>query len=393
MHIAIFLDQNPNFLGGAQRSALNHAKYLRLAGHRVSFVAPRAGFAEGSRDDIFYPSFELKWLGDIAAPLGIVAPQRYVHQAFAERGIPDLVHVQGEFMAALLGNKFAFQLDLPVVQTLHTNLRGIRDSAGRRLTATLIRFSSRSICREVPSLGLRRTSDVFEYLNQICNQAKVVVAPSKHWAKEVMSISGLKHIRVVPNGFDDDVFASIAKPTLTNVTPELIWSGRFSAEKGFIDCIYAVAAAKRQTNERFHVKFYGAGVLEAKGRRLVRRLVLQDRISFLGPVPHREMLLALSGAQAVLQTNLDSETQGMTVMEAGVLQTPAIIRDPKIAAELPVDSYWLAQDSTIDGLGRAIAGAVDDIASGDAKPADFGETFLQSKQTEDLLKLYERALG
>ncbi len=393
MHIAIFLDQNPNFLGGAQRSALNHAKYLRLAGHRVSFVAPRAGFAEGSRDDVFYPSIDLKFFGSVAAPLGFNAPEKYIHQAMLQRGIPDLIHVQGEFAAALLGNKFAFELDLPVVQTLHTNLRGIRDSTGHRLTAMLIRFSSRSICREVPSMGSRRTSDVYEYINQICNQAKIVVAPSTHWAKEVMSISGLKHIRVVPNGFDDDAFASIAKPTLTKITPELIWSGRFSAEKGFLDCIYAVAFAKRQTNERFRVKFYGAGALEAKGRRLVRRLGLQDRISFLGPVSHREMLLALSGAQAVLQTNLDSETQGMTVMEAGVLQTPAIIRDPKIAAELPFDSYWLAQDSTIDGLGRAIAGAVDDIASGDAKPADFGEKFLQSKQTEDLLELYERALG
>ena len=72
---------------------------------------------------------------------------------------------------------------------------------------------------------------------------------------------------------------------------------------------------------------------------LVARLAPAASIVFAGRLPYAETLRRIAAADAVVQTSIGFETQGMTVFEAASLGTPAVVSDPDIGAELG-SGFW-----------------------------------------------------
>ena len=126
---------------------------------------------------------------------------------------------------------------------------------------------------------------------------------------------------------------------------------------------------------------------------MVRTLEPAASVVFAGRLPYVETLRRIATADAVVQTSVGFETQGMTVFEAASLGTPSVVSDADIAAELG-SGMWPVADPTIAALAAALRTAAADIAAGAAPVPDpsLRERFRQSSRTAAMVEVYERAL-
>ncbi|MBU3994727.1 MAG: glycosyltransferase, partial [Actinobacteria bacterium] len=131
-------------------------------------------------------------------------------------------------------------------------------------------------------------------------------------------------------------------------------------------------------------------------RARVESVGLWDRVTLAGPVPHEEALAAIHNADALVQTSIGFETQGLTPFEAALVGTPTIFCDPAIAADVAVTPSWLVADATVESLAGTLAESVTALAAtpGELRvPFAQAREFLQSAQSERLLEVYARALA
>ena len=105
------------------------------------------------------------------------------------------------------------------------------------------------------------------------------------------------------------------------------------------------------------------------------------------------MLRQLASADALIQTSVGFETQGMTVYEAGVVGTPSVLCDWNIADDLPADSYWRVDDQSVEALATTIREAYEDLKAGSGKQIDLRGEMFQSELYKKSIAIYERAIA
>jgi len=111
-------------------------------------------------------------------------------------------------------------------------------------------------------------------------------------------------------------------------------------------------------------------------------------------MPYAEVLRSIQAADAVVQTSIGFETQGMTVFEAASLGTPSVVSDPAVAGELGT-GRWDAPDGTVSELAATLRRAASDIEAGTPPTPDptVRERFRQSSRTAAMLEVYRRVTG
>jgi glycosyltransferase involved in cell wall biosynthesis len=128
---------------------------------------------------------------------------------------------------------------------------------------------------------------------------------------------------------------------------------------------------------------------------LVRQLGITKTAHIKGRLPHKKLVATFATADAVCQTSIGFETQGMTVYEAVSVGTPVFVVDPQIAGELPAENVWLSKKPDVDSMAKSLKAMVADIRSGNNKRAHATAewTVLQSKLTAKWLSIYEQAIA
>jgi glycosyltransferase involved in cell wall biosynthesis len=191
---------------------------------------------------------------------------------------------------------------------------------------------------------------------------------------------------------DDQNLAGIFKKPASNHQPKQVtfaWSGRFSHEKRMMEFLRAIAAAKLPAK----VKVFGGGPLLKKAQAFIAKNGLKETVVLVGRVSHDQMLQELSSADALIQTSIGFETQGMTVYEAGVVGTPSILCDSNIANELPANSYWLVPDDTVGALAGVLRMAYKQIIEGSGKSIDLRQELYQSHLVAKSVSVYQEAIA
>ncbi len=388
MHCVMFVDQHPDTLGGMQTSVRLQRRFLELAGHRVTIVSPRyRGKHTADPAVIELPSVPLG-PGEYSMAIPGKGSDRMLATAMAPRESVDVVHVQADFWQAIIGYRFAKDNNLPVVHTMHNRL-DVGIAATMPLPGLVQRgfgFAQKAFLHT----RLPVAADAWTYLRRFTDHAQHVTAPSSHFARLLQDEGVFAHVDVVPNGMDDELAAGLLAqpPTEPNPRPRLAWVGRFSAEKRLLPFLDAVAIAN--IDAEIHV--FGDGADRAKAEAKARSM---DRPSVIirGKVPYGQMLAELRRADALIQTSQGFETQGMTVYEAAALGTPSLLSDRSIAEDLPEGVYWLTEDDSIAGLAQALGKCVDQLRSGHGPQTSAFDpaSFLQSRQTQLMVKVYEEA--
>ncbi|GAA1996556.1 glycosyltransferase [Microbacterium ulmi] len=415
MHVVFFGDQHVESFGGAQVSMRLQRRFLEKAGHTVTVVAPRM---HGPRGRAIAPD-----AGYLDMPSIPITPDReysftwpgrrtdtWVDAALASRPPVDLVHVQADFWGAFIGHRFARRHGLPVVHTMHN-----RVDVGIAATVPFPSLVLRTLnAWERRALGMSGPgNDGWAYLRRFAGRADAVTAPSGHFAHRLeqhgvvpgsrhLSESS-RHVDVVWNGIDDDVLDAVLAEgprVRADGPPRLVWLGRMSPEKRLLPFLEAVAAS----GIRAGVQVLGGGGQLRAARRLVERLGPVADVDFVGRAPYDEVLRRLRAADALVQTSIGFETQGMTPFEAATLGTPAIVSDPDIARELE-SGFWAvgggadaapaAADASVGALAATLRTAAADIEAGRAPAANpaVRDRFRQSSRTAAMLEVYDRVLA
>jgi 1,2-diacylglycerol 3-alpha-glucosyltransferase len=395
VHILIFLDQNPASLGGVQASVLLQQKYLELAGHRVTVAAPASKFGTKSKPgQIIYPSMPLTPNREYNACVNLGGAYRQIVAELDDIGEPvDVVHVQADWWGALLGVGFAARQGLPLVTTLHTNLMiGATKVVGIVGARFLFWLHSELFGRWVDRHSWRGSVNGWKYLAQICSHSDAVIAPSGHFARLAKEMSVAANIQVVPTGVDDAALDGLldSRPARDPENPvTFVWSGRFSHEKRMLHFLEAFKLA----NVPARVRIFGNGPLLKKANEFIAENNLADFVKIVGRVTHDEMLHQLAEADALIQTSVGFETQGMTVYEAGVVGTPSVLCDWNIADDLPDGTYWRVENQSVAALAQSIRNAYADIEAGRAKKIDLRHTMYQSELYKKSIDIYERVIA
>ena len=398
MHIAMFLDQHPRSLGGIQTSAMLQRKYLEKLGHKVTFVTPSSGKRLIERGFFTLPSWPLTYNWEYSFVANARRSRKRLDRSQRRRVDKfDLVHVQADMWGAIIGIGFAQRNHLPVVMTSHFNLAaGTQEVIGKYPSKFLFWLLSREFLKHL-KLPLRdTTTDAWRYIQLITNQVDVVLVPSGHFGRDLKANGVTSELRVMHNGVDDEridsTLASIKdQPNHTDKKIHLIWAGRFQHEKRLLEFINAVHQAKL---ENVVVDVYGRGPLWKKTEELIKHYNLEKQVVLHGMAPHARMLAHFAKADALVQTSVGFETQGMTVFEAAAVGTPSILCDKNIAEEFEPGAHWTVEDDSVEALANSLNRAVADIRAGDNRGNLLigDELLLQSGLTKRTVAIYDELL-
>lgn len=423
MHIVFFGDQHLESLGGAQVSMRLQRRYLERAGHTVTVVAPAMPLRQaqgpkgqgpkGQRPKGQGPKGQgSKGQGPKAADAGYLdlpsvpitvdreysmswpgrRTDRFLDRAFAHRPPVDLVHVQADFWGAFIGHRFAHRHGIPVVHTMHN-----RVDVGMAAVTPLHKpvLAVLNLWRRAAMRGIGSPvggSDGWAFLRGIAQGSSAVTAPSGHFARRLEQHGVFDPVDVVWNGIDDELLAQTLAARDSNVAPgtrrpRFVWLGRMSPEKRLLPFLQAVVESRVDAE----IEVIGGGGQLRAAEKIARG---HDGIRFAGRLPYAETLARIAAADAVVQTSIGFETQGMTPFEAATLGTPTVVSDPDIAGELR-GGLWEVPDASVTALTETLQRAASDIVAGRAPTPDpdVAAAFRQSSRTAAMIEVYERVLA
>ncbi|AXL13938.1 glycosyltransferase [Microbacterium foliorum] len=412
MHIVFVGDQHLDSLGGAQVSMRLQRRHLERAGHTVTVVAPRMhgprvrNAADPANIDL--PSVPITTDREYSMSWPGRRTDTVLDQAMTRRPPVDVVHVQADFWGAFIGHRYAARHGIPVVHTMHNRVDvGIAavTPLHRPVLAVLNLWRRRALRRVagiapdgsgtgITSSG--RDSDGWAFLRGIARGASAVTAPSTHFARRLEEHGVFSPVDVVWNGIDDEVreaTLAAAPPERAPGRPRLVWLGRMSPEKRLLPFLHAFV----ESGVDAELEIIGGGAQRAAAEKIVSGV---RGVRFAGKLSYPETLARIAAADALVQTSIGFETQGMTPFEAATLGTPSVISDPDIAAELG-GGLWAVpgasgtEDQRRTALAETLRRAVSDIAAGTAPVPmrEVSEAFRQSSRTAAMIEIYERVLA
>lgn len=397
MHVLVVTDQHAQSLGGVQVSLRLQRKYLERLGHQVTIVAPKLHRAHESHpDDIDLPSWPITRDREYGVSWPGRRTDRIVRAALLSRPPVDVVHIQGDFWGALIGYRVARALDVPVVHTMHNNVH-----EGTRAVTPLapLAFWMLNLWRRL-TLGRTqsRQRGAWRYLASLAEHASEITAPSAHFASELEAHGVSPHVTVTPNGVDDDMIertlSQVDTEPPSHFPPEnvhMVWLGRMSHEKRILQFLKALTLVDADVRQRLRIDLFGAGLLANEVAAFIRDSGLGETVKQRGSVSHEDAVVALAAADALVQTSVGFETQGLTVFEAAAVGTPSILCDWNIADDLDVEPSWRVPDTSVVALAQTLATATRELTAQRLRiPESVAHRFLQSEQTQVMLSVYRR---
>ncbi|MBO0981864.1 glycosyltransferase family 4 protein [Microbacterium sp. SD291] len=400
MHIVFFGDQHLDSLGGAQVSMRLQREFLERAGHTVTVVAPRMHGPRASASgpaSVDLPSMPITVDREYSMSWPGRAADRFLDAAMTHRPPVDLVHVQADFWGAFIGHRYASRHGIPVVHTMHNRV-DVGIAAVTPLHRPVLAFLNAWRRRALRGAGEQPVPgrDGWAFLRGLAAGAAAVTAPSTHFARRLEEHDVFSPVDVIWNGIDDDLRAATlaAAPDLrVPGRPRFVWLGRMSPEKRLLPFLEAFVASGVDAD----LEIIGGGGQRAAAEKIVAAL---PHVRFAGRLTYPQTLARIAAADALVQTSIGFETQGMTPFEAATLGTPSVISDPDIAAELG-GGLWAvpgaegSEAQRISALSETLRLAASDIANGTAPAPSYevAEAFRQSSRTAAMIAVYQRVLA
>ena len=315
MHIGIFTDCYTPQVNGVVTSVKILEQELRNLGHKVTVVTVRVPGYEDDQDNIIrIPSVPfIRWSEfRVGIPLGYDT-----YRKLNGLGL-DLIHTHTEFTLGFVGKYLASHLNIPIIHTYHTMYEDYTHYVfdhkyGKRMVKKLITTGSRFYVRKYDS----------------------IIAPS---AKTLAALRGYgvrNTIEVVPTGIDISKFQhnhdeadcmALRKRYGLKATDYVMLSlGRISKEKS-VDAIIAQMPRILKFIPEAKLLIVGDGPYRAELEKYVDSLGVRSSVIFAGQVAFEEVGLYYSSADIFVNAS-QSETQGLTIIEAMASKLPVVVYD------------------------------------------------------------------
>lgn len=319
LRIAMVCDPIGDYKAGVIVSTMRFARLLRDRGHHVIFIGARS--KENPVDDYHH---EMKAYRFRSIPLPKSGGWRLALPTIGEAKKIlldeqiDIVHLALPMSAALITAKAAHSLGIKIVAHSHSQPENLFMGAPKLARPLLDRAWN-------------------TYLAWLYGKAESIIYPSKlaHSLLNNLTAENMPSA-VISNGIDTKNFY----PTDVNDfhdrfgipkdTVNILFVGRLFPEKS-VDTLIEAMRHIIEVHPKTHAMIVGDGYLRPKLETLVKKLNIQEYVTFLGLVSDEEKLLAYNASDIFVLPSL-AELEGMVVLEAMACGKPIIISDAKMSA-------------------------------------------------------------
>ena len=328
MRIGIFTDTYPPYINGVSTSVHMLQRGLEKKGHKVYIVTVNS---EGMKYN-----FESENIIRIPGiPIGIydyrltgIYPLKPL--ATIKSWNLDVIHSHTEFGVGSFARIIAKQYNIPLVHTYHT----MYEDYIHYITKGYFDKSSKKVVEYLTNFYCEKTADA------------LIVPGEKPKALFKDKYGMEKEVYVVPTGIEierfyrenvnqDEVNILKEKHNITKDDFVLMYVGRMALEKnlGFL-----IECQKELLKKKMNLKliFVGDGPDADKLKEDVKKAKLEDKIIFTGKIPWVEVAKYYQ-MTAVFVTASNTETQGLTIMEAMSAGAVTVCRNDEAFRETITD--------------------------------------------------------
>ncbi|WP_404456589.1 glycosyltransferase family 4 protein [Oceanobacillus kapialis] len=321
MKILITTDVYSPVINGVVTSIVNLKRELEKFGHEVRVLTLSNEIKSYIEQDVTYISS--LGVGKIypGARVTISKKCKYLKELMEWR--PDVIHSQCEFSTFRLAKHLAKSLHVPIIHTYHTVYEDYthyfspKQSWGKAMVA----FFSKKVLKH----------------------ATTVIAPTEKVSTLLQGYGVKRPIKVIPTGIDLSSYkqgnAMQARKDVRNQLniPEknrvLIFVGRLAKEKNLEEVLSNFSRVKL---EDMSLLIVGDGPHRQALEEYARKLNIEDNVIFTGMVDPKELPPYYQAADIFVSAS-NSETQGLTYIEALASGLPALCRKDPCLTNVIVD--------------------------------------------------------
>jgi len=329
MRIGIFTDTYPPYINGVSTSIVMLKRALEKKGHQVYVVTVNPENYSYKYED------SDKIIRIPGIPIGIydyrltgVYPLRAIDTI--KKWNLDVIHSHTEFGVGTFARIIAKQLDIPLVHTYHTMYedyvyyitKGYFDGTSKKIVEYLTKFYCDKTATEL-IVPTKKTYDLFK------NKYKVD-----------------RNVHIIPTGIEVDRFyrekynkldISDLKKSL-KIKPDekvILFVGRLGKEK----CVDVLLEGQKNISKAFpkcKLVIIGDGPDAEEFKNIARKLKIENKVIFTGKVPWDDIPKYYQMAD-LFATASNTETQGLTVIEAMAASIPVVCLDDEAFRMVIVD--------------------------------------------------------
>lgn len=223
----------------------------------------------------------------------------------------DLIHIQTPFMAHYAGMSAARKLNIPVVSTYHT-------------------LFEEYFHHYIPFLPKKILKNITRYYSRLqCNSLDAIIVPSAAMRTRLLEYAVSTPLHILPTGISLENFESTAgsqfrlKHKIPEDRPIALFVGRVAREKNINFLLKAIHSTLVKCPETLLI-IAGDGPAISDLKNTVCSSGLEDAVSFIGYVDHKQELPACYAAANVFVFASRTETQGLVLLEAMAAGLPVI---------------------------------------------------------------------
>lgn len=332
MRIGIFTDTYPPYINGVSTSIHVLQKALEKKGHDVYIVTVN--------DKKIGYDIQDKIIRIPGIPTGIydyrltgIYPIRVINKI--KRWNLDVIHSHTEFGVGTFARIISKQLDIPLVHTYHT----MYEDYIHYITKGFFSGTSKKVVQYLTNFYCDKTA------------TELIVPTKKTYDLFKEKYKYERSVHIVPTGIPLDKYyqENHAKQDVENLRNKyelqsddfvILFVGRIGKEKN-IDFLVDNHISLVKKNKQAKLLIIGDGPLIESIKKKITKLKLEKNIILTGKVPYENIGLYYQLA-TVFSTASNSETQGLTVIEALAASLPIVVLDDdafKAAVEEDLNGY------------------------------------------------------
>lgn len=298
----------------------------------------------------------------------------------------DVIHTHTEFSLGVFGRIMAIELHLPLVHTYHT----IYEDYTHYVTHN----------KNLDS-GAKAFARVFSKV--YCNTVQQVIVPTEKVKELLTTYSVHKDIAVIPTGIDVKKFdrENFSTEEIMELRKQfgigekdkvILYLGRISKEKNLEEILMAMPEFM-ESRKQVKCVIVGNGPDKQRLENLSKELICHEQIIFTGEQPWDNIARFYQLGDVFVSAS-QSETQGLTYIEAMASGLPVVAREDKCLEDIlenGVNGYtFVNQNEFLQGLDKVL---FDDVG------IPFGENSIKKVRkytteefAERVEELYEKVL-
>ena len=388
MRVGIFTDQYYPLISGVVTSIKMLKDGLEQLGHQVYIFT---SFDEKKATELI-PSDVINIPGR-SYPFKNLKDYRYTftHKRFVKiikKYNLDIIHLQTEFNIAKIAKVAHKKLNIPVVHTMHTlwndyfkYLSPFFDKHAHNLMNSLLKKMFMKDCAKMSEIQIVPTKKVFEQKDNYALGKEIRIVPT-----------GIELDRFYPNNLDKEKELKIKQSlNIKEGTFVFLYIGRTSEEKNIPTLIKAFARANLD-NSVFLIVGGGQELDELKD--LEKELKIDNKIIFTGLVEWVNIPYYYQLGDVFLNAS-QSETQGLTYIEALASGKPLLVQKDECIEDVVVDYYnglyFDGEDELVKKM-KEIVKAPDTLKTIKANTLKSVENYSKEQFTKNILAIYNEAI-